>query len=354
MVYKKDFFRVIGIMSGTSLDGIDLVFVEFNIKKWKFEILNSRFIPYNEYWVDKLTDIHIKSKKELLKIDFLYTKYLGTKINEFIIQNKLQNIDIVSSHGHTAIHNPSVGITYQLGNLSSINKEYKIKTVCDFRTQDVNLGGQGAPLVPVGDSILFSNYSGCLNLGGFANISKNKDKKIIAYDLCSVNLVLNYLSNIAGKKYDKDGLIAKSGKLIPSLLNKLNSIEFYSFIHPKSLSIEWVSENIFPTINSYLKKNSLEDVMHTYVVHIVQIISLSLTKDDRVLVTGGGAHNKYLIKELQLNSNAKIIIPSKEIINFKEALIFGLLGLLRVLNINNCFSSVTGATMNHCSGKIIK
>lgn len=351
---KKIFFRVIGIMSGTSLDGIDLVLVQFNIKIWKFKILKSRFIPYNEYWINKLTGIHLKSKKELFKIDILYTKYLGVKINEFIIQNKLQNIDIVSSHGHTAIHNPSAGITYQLGNLSLINKEYQIKTVCDFRVQDVNLGGQGAPLVPVGDSILFSNYSVCLNLGGFANISKNKNKKIIAYDLCSVNLVLNYLSNISGKKYDKDGLIARSGNLIPSLLNKLNSIEFYSFNYPKSLSIEWVSDNIFPIINSSLKINSLEDVMHTYVIHIVQIISSSLTKNDYVLVTGGGAHNKYLIKELQLNSNAKIILPSKDIINFKEAIIFGLLGLLKVLNINNCFSSVTGATRDHCTGKIIK
>jgi anhydro-N-acetylmuramic acid kinase len=284
----------------------------------------------------------------------LYTKFLGEKINEFITENKLQNIDMVCSHGHTAIHNPDMGITYQLGNLSTLNNKYRIMTVCDFRIQDVALGGQGAPLVPVGDSILFSNYSACLNLGGFANISRNNNKNIIAYDLCSVNIVLNYLSNKTGKKFDKDGLIARSGKLIPTLLRKLNSIEFYSKNYPKSLGIEWVSDNIFPIINEWLKKSPLENVMHTYLIHVIKVISSSLTSDDNVLVSGGGAHNKYLMEELKLNSKAKIILPSKEIINFKEALIFGLLGLLRVLNINNCFSSITGARQNHCSGKIIK
>ena len=354
MYQNKHFFRVIGIMSGTSLDGIDIALINFNIKTWDFKILKSKLIPYNNYWTDELSDIHFKSKKQLLKIDLLYTKFLGEKIYEFITENKLKNIDLVCSHGHTAIHNPDLGITYQLGNLNTLNNKYKIMTVCDFRTQDVALGGQGAPLVPVGDSILFANYSACLNLGGFANISRNNNKNIIAYDLCSVNIVLNYLSSITGRKFDKDGVIAKSGKLIPNLLSKLNSIEFYSKNYPKSLGIEWVSDNIFPIINEWLKKSSLENVMHTYVIHIIKIISSSLTTDDNVLVSGGGAHNKYLMEELKLNSKSKIIIPSKEIINFKEALIFGLLGLLRVLKINNCYSSITGARKNHCSGKIIK
>ena len=202
MHQKKVFFRVIGIMSGTSLDGIDLALIKFNIKTWDFKILKSKLIPYNKYWISELSDIHFKSKNELLKIDLLYTKFLGEKINEFITENKLQNIDMVCSHGHTAIHNPDMGITYQLGNLSTLNSKYRIMTVCDFRIQDVALGGQGAPLVPVGDSILFSNYSACLNLGGFANISRNNNKNIIAYDLCSVNIVLNYLSNKTGKKFD--------------------------------------------------------------------------------------------------------------------------------------------------------
>jgi anhydro-N-acetylmuramic acid kinase len=152
MHQKKVFFRVIGIMSGTSLDGIDLALIKFNIKTWDFKILKSKLIPYNKYWISELSDIHFKSKNELLKIDLLYTKFLGEKINEFITENKLQNIDMVCSHGHTAIHNPDMGITYQLGNLSTLNNKYRIMTVCDFRIQDVALGGQGAPLVPVGDS----------------------------------------------------------------------------------------------------------------------------------------------------------------------------------------------------------
>ena len=354
MIRNKKIFRVIGTMSGTSLDGIDIVFVEFNIISWKYKILKTTFIPYNEYWTNKLSEIHNKSKKTLLKIDLLYSNFLGTKINEFIVKNNLKKIDLVSSHGHTAIHNPTEGVTYQLGNLTTINNKYKIMTVCDFRTQDIAMGGQGAPLVPVGDSILFPKFTACLNLGGFANISMKKNKKLIAYDICSVNIVLNYLSMKKRIKYDKNGLIASSGKIITSLLNELNSLEFYKLNHPKSLGVEWVSNVIFPILENFLIKYPLESVMHTYVIHIVNVISLSLSPSDKILVTGGGAHNKYLIKKLKLKTEARIILPSNEIINFKEAIIFALLGLLKVLNINNCFSSVTGAKEDHCSGKIIE
>ena len=105
-----------------------------------------------------------------------------------------KNIDLVSSHGHTARHIPLKGITYQLGNLSYLNRFYNLKTVCDFRTQDVDMGGQGAPLVPIGDQILFSEYSACINLGGFANISREINGERIAYDICSINLIFNYLA----------------------------------------------------------------------------------------------------------------------------------------------------------------
>jgi anhydro-N-acetylmuramic acid kinase len=227
-----------------------------------------------------------------------------------------------------------------------------LTTICDFRKQDVKLGGQGAPLVPIGDKILFSDYTACLNLGGFANISKQVKHERIAYDICSVNLVFNYLAQKKSMLYDINGELARSGNLLTSLFDKLNKIDFYNLPYPKSLGIEWNVKEIYPIIEEELKRSDLEDVIHTYLMHIVLKITDCFQDDDKVLVTGGGALNKFLIEILKSRTKADIILPSRDLINYKEALIFGLLGLLRFLNINNCLSSVTGASRDHCSGNI--
>ena len=352
MIKKKNRFRVLGVMSGTSLDGVDLALIDFSIKSWKFKLLKTVTMPYPEKWFKALTKIYNQDIKKIREIDNSYTIFLGKIIKDFIDDNQFKDIDFVSSHGHTAKHIPSDGISYQLGNLSSINSQYNLTTICDFRKQDVKLGGQGAPLVPIGDKILFSDYTACLNLGGFANISKQVKHERIAYDICSVNLVFNYLAQKKSMLYDINGELARSGNLLTSLFDKLNKIDFYNLPYPKSLGIEWNVKEIYPIIEEELKRSDLEDVIHTYLMHIVLKITDCFQDDDKVLVTGGGALNKFLIEILKSRTKADIILPSRDLINYKEALIFGLLGLLRFLNINNCLSSVTGASRDHCSGNI--
>ena len=345
-------FNVIGVMSGTSLDGLDIVYVKFTQNEsWSFKIINSKTYKYEDSTTEILNEISRKSIKEIKEIDVEYSKKLAKMINEFINEFSINKIDFVSSHGHTAIHDPSNLITYQMGNLSTLSKEINQKVICDFRVQDVKLGGEGAPLVPVGEKYLFQEYDSFINLGGFANISNHKGESLIAYDICPVNIVLNNLSKKIGKDFDDKGSIASSGKLIINLYEELEKLEYYQSSPPKSLGIEWVDAKIFPLINKYFDY-PIEDLLNTLSNHIANQISNNLNDFDKVLVTGGGAYNDYLIDIIRSKTDSKIIIPSKNIIEFKEALIFAFLGVLKYLNINNCYSSVTGASKDHCSGNI--
>lgn len=345
-------YNVIGVMSGTSLDGLDIVYVKFTQNEsWSFKIINSKTYKYEDSTTEILNEISRKSIKEIKEIDVEYSKKLAKMINEFINEFSINKIDFVSSHGHTAIHDPSNLITYQMGNLSTLSKEINQKVICDFRVQDVKLGGEGAPLVPVGEKYLFHEYDSFINLGGFANISNHKGESLIAYDICPVNIVLNNLSKKIGKDFDDKGSIASSGKLIINLYEELEKLEYYQSSPPKSLGIEWVDEHIFPLINKYFDYPT-EDLLNTLSNHIANQISNNLKNLDKVLVSGGGAYNDYLIHLIRSKTDSEIVIPSKNIIEFKEALIFAFLGVLRLLNINNCYSSVTGASKDHCSGKI--
>ena len=345
-------FNVIGVMSGTSLDGVDIIYVKFiQNESWSFKIINSKTYKYEDSIADILNDISKKSLEEIKEIDVVYTKKLAKIINGFIDEFSINKIDFVSSHGHTAIHDPSNLITYQMGNLSTLSTEINQKVICDFRVQDVKLGGEGAPLVPVGEKYLFHEYDSFINLGGFANISNHKGESLIAYDICPVNIVLNNLSKKIGKDFDDKGSIASSGKLIINLYEELEKLEYYQSSPPKSLGIEWIDEYIFPLINKYFDY-PIEDLLNTLSNHIANQISNNLKNLDKVLVSGGGAYNDYLIHLIRSKTDSEIIIPSKNIIEFKEALIFAFLGVLRFLNINNCYSSVTGASKDHCSGKI--
>lgn len=345
-------FNVLGVMSGTSLDGVDIVYVKFTLNEsWRFKIINSKTYKYADSTVDMLSNISKKNLEEIKEIDVVYSNKLAKIINEFIEEFSIHKIDFVSSHGHTAIHDPSNLITYQIGNLSTLSTEINQKVICDFRVQDVKLGGEGAPLVPVGEKYLFQEYDSFINLGGFANISKHDGESLIAYDICPVNIILNNLSKKIGKDYDNKGSIASSGKLILNLYDQLQKLEYYQLDPPKSLGIEWVDKNMIPLINKY-SDYPIEDLLNTLSNHIANQISNNLKDIDKALITGGGAYNDYLIDIISSKSDSEIIIPSKNIIEFKEALIFAFLGVLRYLNINNCYSSVTGASKDHCSGKI--
>tara|TARA_B100000745_G_scaffold298022_1_gene245931 strand:+ start:252 stop:1277 length:1026 start_codon:yes stop_codon:yes gene_type:complete len=338
-------------MSGTSLDGIDIVYVHFEKKeKWNYKILNSITYEYSKEWLNKLKNSLNLSEKNLTKLDQEYTILLSKQILKFIKEFSIKDIDAVSSHGHTIFHDPQNKYTYQMGNLPEISKEIGYKVICNFRKQDIKYGGQGAPLVPVGEKYLFSEYDSCINLGGFSNISKTIDGKLIAYDICPVNTVLNFLSKKMNLDFDKDGKISKNGKLINDLYAKLNKLDYYNNNYPKSLGIEWVNSNIIPLLEQY--PNQIVDLLHTYSCHIAEQVSKNTINETNVLVTGGGAKNKFLIDLINNKLNNKVIIPEINIIDYKESIIFGFLGVLKMLNINNCYSSVTGSSIDHCSGDI--
>lgn len=339
-------------MSGTSLDGLDLCCVKFEFPSLEFEIIHAETISYSDEWIFKLKNSIYLSGLDLTKLDADYGFYLGQKVNEFIDKNQIKNIDLISSHGHTIFHNPKEKYTLQIGNGAAIFAETNIKTICDFRTQDVALGGQGAPLVPIGDEKLFGEFDACLNLGGFSNISFKKENERIAFDVSPFNLILNYLAEKLGLKYDKDGNLARNGTVNHSFLGELNSLEFYKLNHPKSLGIEFCIENIFPLIEKSNLKT--EDLLATFTEHFAQQISQIFNENQlkNVLITGGGTKNKFFIESLKSKTETKIIIPEEKIIDFKEALVFALMGVLKSESEINVYKSVTGATKNHSSGVV--
>ena len=349
----KDEYNVIGVMSGTSLDGIDLVYAKFCLNEtWSFEIVHAETVEYPSNWYEALKELVNTPIEELKAIDTNYTEYIAKVIKNFIIKYQIKNIDAICSHGHTALHQPENKLTFQIGNRPFLAELLKETVVCDFRVQDVELGGQGAPLVPIGDELLFSEFDFCLNLGGFANVSTNFNRNRIAYDICPVNIVLNHYIRKLGLNYDDEGKIASEGMISVKLLNQLNAIEFYKETYPKSLGLEWVNNTVFPLIDTF--KLEIQDVLKTFVEHIAIQIASEINKKNTgsVLITGGGVYNIYLMDRIKAHAVQKIIVPKNEVVEFKEAVIFGFLGVQKLRNEVNCLSSVTGAIKDHSSGKI--
>ena len=340
-------------MSGTSLDGIDIAEIHFSLSNggaWDFEILASTTTEYTSAWRKKLQKAVLLSNDQIEALDIEYTHYLSEVILDCIKKHQIENLDAICSHGHTVMHQPENGITVQIGNLPSLSKLLSQRVVCNFRVQDVLLGGQGAPLVPMGDALLFREYTYCLNLGGFANISSEIEGKRIAYDICPVNIVLNMYAEILGFSYDDKGSIAASGTLNLELLEKLNDLPFYSETAPKSLGLEWVIKWMLPILDA--SKISHQDKLRTTVEHIAIQLSAQIETGSKVLVTGGGVYNDFLMSRLQSQGDIELIRPSRKLIDYKEALIFGLLGVLKLRGSVNCLASVTGARNDHSSGNI--
>ncbi len=352
----KETYQVIGVMSGTSLDGIDLAHIHFTVDegKWTYTIHESETIPYDADWLNKLKTAVDFSEEQLKKLNEEYTQLLGTVIKNFIQKHTIRNLDVVCSHGHTILHQPQNGFTLQIGNLPNIADIVGETVVCDFRVQDVQLGGQGAPLVPIGDRILFAEYDYCLNLGGFSNVSFEQNEKRIAFDISPVNTVLNFYANLLGFDYDDKGNIARSGKIDTDLLNDLNSLDYYSKPYPKSLGFEFVKTVVLPLMEKY--PITTADKMRTFTEHIAVQTSLALPNPKgKMLITGGGAYNAFLIESMQHHlPQLQLIIPDLKTLEYKEALIFGLLGVLKLRHEINVLNSVTGAAKNHSSGVIFK
>lgn len=350
----KENYNVIGVMSGTSLDGVDLAHVRFTIhhSKWTFEILESETIPYHSEWIARLKTAVNYSESQLETLNKSYTKLLGTIISDFIAKHQLQDLDAVCSHGHTILHQPQNGFTLQIGNLPDIAALTNQKVVCDFRVQDVQMGGQGAPLVPIGDRILFSEYDFCLNLGGFSNVSFEKNGHRIAFDISPVNTVLNFYANQLGMEYDDRGQIAQSGTVNQTLLTELNELPYYRQSYPKSLGFEYVKEIVLPLIERHTL--AIEDLLRTFTEHAAVQIALALPeKKGKLLITGGGAYHDFLIERIKKYlPEITIVIPPAVLLEYKEALIFALLGVLKLRQEINVLASVTGAKQDHSSGVI--
>lgn len=347
--------RIIGLMSGTSLDGLDVVDVTVweQAKSIQFKINNAASIPYSKEEQNSLKSCFNASKKEVEKASLNYGSYLGNAVNNFARDFQITDIDFIASHGHTVFHKPEEGITVQIGDGQVLSNTTGLEVICDFRVQDVELGGQGAPLVPIGDQFLFSNYKYCLNLGGFANVSFDERGVRKAYDICPVNIVLNHYTRKIGFEYDDQGTIAKSGEINQALFQALNNVPFYSKPYPKALGYEFVVEEILPLIDRF--ELEIPDVLRTFIEHVATQLNANLQiENSAVLITGGGAYNSFLLERLDFLSKLKLVIPEKTLVEFKEALIFGLLGYLKKHDRINCLSSVTGAVRDHSSGKIYK
>ncbi|ANF51860.1 anhydro-N-acetylmuramic acid kinase [Chryseobacterium glaciei] len=343
--------HAIGLMSGTSLDGLDICYATFEKKEtWSFQIIKAETIPYPKIWEDKLRNSIQLSAEELLELHSEYGFYLGKLTQNFIQKFELKNIDLIASHGHTVFHQPQKKFTLQIGDGRAIKIETDLPVIYDFRSQDVLMGGNGAPLVPIGDELLFSQYNACLNLGGFSNISLKINDKRIAFDIAPVNIVLNKLVQKFNKSFDENGDLAKTGEINNELLLKLNSLDFYQQFHPKSLGIEWCNENIF----SLFQNIETIDVLATFTEHVAQQISKVINENNlkNILFTGGGTYNIYLIEKIREKTTTEIIIPKKEIIDYKEALIFAFMGILRLNNEINVLASATGSSRDHSSGLI--
>ncbi|MDR2813082.1 MAG: anhydro-N-acetylmuramic acid kinase [Prevotellaceae bacterium] len=345
--------HVLGLMSGTSLDGLDLCLARFNrdgSSRWTFDILAAETFPYSPAWTQKLQQAHTLGAFDFVALHRQYGAFLGEQAASFL-RGKNLRADCVASHGHTVFHQPQRGVTFQLGDGAALAAAADMPVVSDFRSLDVALGGQGAPLVPIGDRMLFAAYDRCLNLGGFANISFEQDGQRVAFDVCPCNIALNALSRLLGEPYDSGGALAAQGSVSSALLDELNALDFYAQRGAKSLGREWVEEVFLKKIAAHAI--SAHDRLRTVCEHIAMQVA-RCARGGTMLATGGGAFNAFLMQRIAKLSPCRAVIPDAQIVNFKEALIFAFLGTLYVSNEVNTLASATGAKRNSIGGSLVK
>ena len=358
------FYSVIGIMSGSSLDGLDIAFVQLEEsgKKWSYEIKAARCLPFGNEWRTRLQHATTLSAYDYFLLHTAFGRYIGEQVNTFINDFDLHHkVQLIASHGHTTFHSPENKMTAQLGDGAAIAATTEINVVSDLRALDVAFGGQGAPIVPIGEQFLFPEYAYFLNLGGIANLSINHSGSYFAFDVCPANRVLNMLAEKEGKEFDENGSIARTGKVYTPLLTQLNSLPYYSLPFPKSLANNFGTDKVFPLVNA--TDISTADQLRTYCEHIVMQITYAIQKDGvskqeenkKLLVTGGGAFNAFIIERLKESLqtfNIEVVIPDALIVDFKEALIMSFIGILRWREEYNVLQSVTGAIRSSIGGAV--
>lgn len=351
-------YRAIGIMSGSSLDGLDIAFTELTETggKWSYSIIEADCIEYNDEFKIKLSQAINMPALNYQLLHTEYGHYIGEEVNKFIEKYSLHHkVHLIASHGHTTFHLPAKKMTAQLGDGAAIAAETKLPVITDLRALDVALGGQGAPIVPIGEKLLFEGYNYFLNIGGIANISINTGGKYIAYDVCAANRVLNMLANEKGFEFDESGKMAAAGKINEQLLSLLNDLDYYKQLFPKSLANSFGTDMVYPIIKQ--SGLTVEDSLRTYTEHIcMQLLSAFKNNDQqnsKLLVTGGGAFNSFLIKrltELLQQNNVEVVVPDENTVKYKEAVIMALIGVLRWREETNVLPSVTGASQASIGG----
>lgn len=347
-------------MSGSSLDGVDIMYatITSTAQHWEYQIECAETITYNQEWINALQKFPSVSFPEYATLHTAYGKYLGQLVQKFIADHELEHkVHFIASHGHTIFHQPEHNTSVQLGDGASIAATTGITTITELRQMDMAYGGQGAPIVPIADQLLFSDYKYCLNLGGIANISIKENDGIKAFDICAANQVLNYFAQKANQEFDDKGTLAAQGVADQTIINNLHQLAYFQHKGAKSLSNNFSAESIIPQ----LAPLSIEDALHTACKHIALEIKTALLKYElneaptQLLVTGGGAHNDFLmlcIQEELTSLNISVVKPADDIINYKEALAMALIGILRWKEEANVLSSVTGATENSIGGAL--
>ncbi|MCB0699522.1 MAG: anhydro-N-acetylmuramic acid kinase [Chitinophagaceae bacterium] len=355
-------YKAIGLMSGSSLDGLDIAFVELNEVRgaWTYQIIHAECIEYDKELTEQLKNVHNLDVPDFLRLHTKYGRFLGQQVNEFIERNGIQHqVHVIGSHGHTVMHDPANHTTGQIGDGASIAALTGLPVVSDLRNLDVALGGQGAPIVPIGDRLLFGEYDYWLNIGGIANITVPHNGGLLAYDVCPANQILNGLAETVGKNMDKDGEIARSGTLQMDILADLNDEAYYTQQPPKSLSNEKAKELVFPILLE--SKNELPELMRTAVQHIVEKVTEAVQQypsgkeQSKLLATGGGALNTFMMELLRnslADNNVELVIPDEKTVQFKESIVMALIGVLRWREETNVLSSVTGASRDSISGAL--
>lgn len=354
-------YRVIGLMSGSSLDGVDIAYVTISSvgNNWEYELAYAETLPYTQEWLSKLQTIHQQPVSEFLQLHTAYGRYLGQLVNDFIQKHALEHkVHFISSHGHTAYHNPKAQTSFQLGCGAAIAATTKLNTIADLRSIDVAFGGQGAPIVPIADTLFFKDYAYCLNIGGIANITIKDATSIKAFDICAANQVLNFFAQKAGFAYDEQGALAAQGVCHDEKISALHSLAYFNQSGAKSLDNDFAASYIIPV----LQQLSTEDALHTACKHIAHEIQMAIATqhinhdtEQQLLVTGGGAHNDFLIQCIQealMPLNIKVVKPSATVIDYKEAIAMALIGTLRWKEETNVLQSVTGASQDSIGGSL--
>lgn len=357
MVYK-----VIGLMSGSSLDGLDIcyTYLEEIRGQWKFDIQHAACLPYDSEWSEQLTHAQQLDAGDFLKLHTTYGKYIASKVIQFIEKNGIQHkVDFIATHGHTVYHDPANQTSFQLGDGATIAALTGLPVISDLRSMDVALGGQGAPIVPIGDKLLFSDFNYWLNIGGIVNITTMNNDQIMAFDVCTGNQALNALALREGKDFDENGELARTGKLLLAVLGHLNDQEYFKRMPPKSLSNDAARELVFPILMESEHLNL--DLLRTMVQHIAEQVATvvkqfpSGKEASKMLVTGGGAFNNFLVETIQQQLeplDVHVVVPYEQVVKFKEALVMALIGTLRWREETNVLSSVTGASRDSISGAL--